>query len=437
MIFLYAFVNMAMVMSLIPVVGVPLPLVSYGGTAMLTVCFGLGVCFVRAHQSRGLDQPGGRCWRLKRAHCGANPSRRAPFRSICAFLGGRELKGFVDIAGAKNSVLPCMAAVLLTDSSVHLGNVPVLEDVQTMRALLGALGVDIKEEKKSPKLSSAGLPSAELGGGNARRMLALRAGAGKAGEIPAHLVARMRASILVLGPLLARYGAARLALPGGCVLGKRPVDLHCWALERLGAEIQIEQNTIRARVPNRLQGCEIAFPFCSVGATQNALMASVLASGTTRLRNAAREPEIVDLVRVLTRMGARISGAGTSTLCIEGVAALSGARHCVIPDRLEAGSMILAAMATGGGLRLAPVVPAHLQPLLDILPALGGEFALEAWEAGGERGGRADCEAHGECLADWRIANGAMAGVSDRFAAAIARCFVSGPGGKPPCRDGL
>ena len=243
--------------------------------------------------------------------------------------GGRPLNGTIEIAGAKNACLALMPAALLTDQPLTLTNAPRLEDIRTMTALLGSLGVEV----------------ARLQDGN---VLALSAKA--IGSHTAHydIVRKMRASILVLGPMLAREGRARVSLPGGCAIGARPVDLHLAGLEKMGAELELADGYVSAAAPSGLAGAMIEFPMVSVGATENLLMAATLARGTTVLRNAAREPEIVDLARCLTAMGARIEGAGTPEIRIEGVDALGGATHRVLPDRVEMGTYMIAPAIAGG-----------------------------------------------------------------------------------------
>jgi len=247
--------------------------------------------------------------------------------------GGRPLDGRVAISGAKNACLALMPAALLTDQPLTLTNAPRLADIRTMTTLLQSLGCEVASlaEGQVLALSAAGLTGAT-----------------------AHydIVRKMRASILVLGPLLARLGTARVSLPGGCAIGARPVDLHLAGLERLGAEMTLVDGYVEARAPAGLRGAVVEFPKVSVGATENLLMAAVLARGTTVLRNAAREPEIVDLAACLTAMGARIAGAGTHEIEIEGVGSLGGATHRVLPDRVELGTYMIAPAIAGGRLVL-------------------------------------------------------------------------------------
>jgi UDP-N-acetylglucosamine 1-carboxyvinyltransferase len=248
-----------------------------------------------------------------------------------AIIGGRELYGELDISGAKNSALKVMVASLLTEETLTLSNVPDLADVRQLMVLLDHLGVEISGKGGTLELTASTIRSTEA---------------------PYDIVRKMRASFNVLGPLLAREGQARVSLPGGCAIGARPVDLHLKALEAMGAEIQLDEGYVEARTPNGLRGAMIAFPFVSVGATEHTMMAATLAPGTTTLENAAREPEIADLANCLNAMGARIEGAGTSTITIEGVQRLHGATHDVLPDRIEMGSYAMAVGAAGGELLL-------------------------------------------------------------------------------------
>ena len=244
-------------------------------------------------------------------------------------VGGRPLDGRIAVSGAKNACLALMPAALLTDQPLTLTNAPRLADIRTMAELLRALGAEVAalQEGQVLALSAAGLTGAT-----------------------AHydIVRKMRASILVLGPLLARLGHARVSLPGGCAIGARPVDIHLEGLARLGAELTLEGGYVEARAPGGLTGAVVEFPKVSVGATENLMMAATLARGTTRLTNAAREPEIVDLARCLSAMGARIAGAGTEEIEIEGVESLGGATHRVLPDRVELGTYMIAPAIAGG-----------------------------------------------------------------------------------------
>jgi UDP-N-acetylglucosamine 1-carboxyvinyltransferase len=251
--------------------------------------------------------------------------------------GGMPLEGVIPIGGAKNAALPLMAVSLLTSDTLTLENVPDLADIATMANLLVQHGVTV---------------AVDDGGGNRGQVLELSAAHITSTTAPYDLVRKMRASILVLGPLLARCGRARVSLPGGCAIGPRPVDLHIKGLERLGAEVELHGGYVDARAPKGLKGAEIAFPAVSVGATENLLMAATLAEGETLLINAAREPEITDLATCLVAMGARIDGIGTDRLHIVGSGRLHGTAHAIIPDRIETGTYMMAGAATDGELRL-------------------------------------------------------------------------------------
>jgi len=259
-------------------------------------------------------------------------------------VGGRPLSGRVVISGAKNSALPCMAAALLTAETVTLHNLPYVRDIITMRRLLEDLGSHIL----MPEL----------------RTLKIAADKIELFEAPYDLVKTMRASVLALGPLLARFGEARVALPGGCAIGQRPIDLHLSGFEKLGATVTLEGGDVVARA-KRLQGREIYFDKVTVTGTENLMMAAALADGETTLINAAREPEVVDLAELLNKMGARIEGAGRSQMRIEGVERLGGAEHTIIPDRIEAGTFIAAAAMTGGQLDIVNCNPQHLSAAID------------------------------------------------------------------------
>lgn len=247
--------------------------------------------------------------------------------------GGAELSGEIPISGAKNTCLKLMAAALLTAEPLTLTNVPRLSDIRTMALLLESLGCE----------------AARLGDG---QVLVLSAGAEPAVRADYEIVRKLRASFNVLGPLLGRTGRAEVSLPGGCAIGARKVDLHLMALERLGARIELREGYVHAEAPGGLRGAEIDFPMVTVGGTENALTAAVLARGTTIIRNAAREPDTVDLCRCLSAMGARIDGAGTSEITVEGVDALHGATHRVIPDRIEQGTFMIAPAIAGGEVEL-------------------------------------------------------------------------------------
>ncbi len=273
--------------------------------------------------------------------------------------GGRTLSGAIPIAGAKNAALPLMAASLLTDGALHLVNLPGLADIGSMRKLLSTHGVAIEN-------------------GNASGEVSFNAAAVADTTAPYDLVRRMRASVLVLAPLLARFGRARVSLPGGCAIGTRPIDLHLAALRRLGADIDLADGYVEARAPGGLTGADFEFPAVSVGATENAMMGASLARGETVLRNAAREPEVVDLGRCLIAMGAKIEGLGSGTLHIQGVDRLHGARHSVIPDRIEAGSYAIAAAMTGGDVTLEGADPVALEALIDALRRSGVAIEVSA-----------------------------------------------------------
>lgn len=250
--------------------------------------------------------------------------------------GGKRLEGEVNISGAKNAALPIMAASLLVPHPVAISNVPHLKDVTTMMELLGRLGAKlVLDEKMNVHIDAAGVNSVEA---------------------PYDLVKTMRASILVLGPLLARFGSANVSLPGGCAIGSRPVGLHIKALQMMGADIVIENGYIRCHVPKgKLHGATIDFDLVTVTGTENIMMAAVLAEGRTILNNAAQEPEVEDLAKFLNVLGAKISGAGTSTVVIDGVKALHGGEYAVLPDRIEAGTYLAAAALTKGYIRLKKV----------------------------------------------------------------------------------
>ena len=272
--------------------------------------------------------------------------------------GGKPLHGTIPISGAKNAALPLMAAGLLTDERLVLENVPQLADIATIGALLAQHGIAVElGEDRTPSRTLS------LGGKVANT------------EAPYDIVRKMRASILVLGPLVARCGEARVSLPGGCAIGTRPVDLHLKGLEQMGAAILLEGGYVHARAPaGGLRGATIILPFASVGATENLLMAASLADGRTVLANAAREPEIGDLAACLVAMGARIEGIGTDKLVIEGVSSLHGARHRIIPDRIETGTYICAAAVTGGELRLEGAELVHLGAVARTLAEAGVEI---------------------------------------------------------------
>ena len=264
--------------------------------------------------------------------------------------GGVPLRGEIRISGAKNAALPVLVASLLTKEPLRIGNVPHLQDITTTMELLGRMGVRlVVDEHMTIEADASDIHT-------------LRA--------PYDLVRTMRASILVLGPLLARFGEAEVSMPGGCAIGSRPVNLHIKGLHAMGADITIEDGYIRART-KRLKGARIFMDAVSVTGTENLLMAATLADGTTVIENAAREPEIIDLANCLNRMGARVSGAGSAVLTVEGVSALHGARHDIIPDRIETGTYLVAAAMTGGVVKLRCVQPALLEAVLDKLREAG------------------------------------------------------------------
>src|SRR5512146_2066714 len=267
--------------------------------------------------------------------------------------GGDPLLGTVRISGAKNAALPCMAAALLTEEPVILENIPQVRDIETTRRLLSAMGAEV-----------------ELGYGRAQHRTTICARTLEKPEASYELVKTMRASTLVLGPLVARTGRARVSLPGGCAIGARPIDLHIKGLEKLGATIEQEHGYVVAHA-KRLRGGEIFFDKITVTGTEDLLMAACLAEGATVMQNCAREPEVADLADLLNKMGAKIEGAGTPTIRVQGVEKLHGARHRIIPDRIEAGTFIVAAALTGGDLNVAGCEPRHLEALLQKLEEVG------------------------------------------------------------------
>ncbi len=271
--------------------------------------------------------------------------------------GGRALNGSVRIGGAKNAALPVLISSLLTDQDLLISNVPHLRDITTTLELLGRLGANIEVNEKSVvRIKASNLHSRCA---------------------PYDLVKTMRASILVLGPLLARYGEAEVSLPGGCAIGSRPVDLHVKALQQMGAKVSVELGYIKASAPQGfLNGANIVFDTVTVTGTENLMMAATLAKGSTRLENAAREPEIVDLADCLIKMGAKISGAGTDTIEIEGVSVLGGGVHRVIPDRIEAGTFMVAAAATRGTLTIQDINPRHLDAVTSKLCEAGAQIEV-------------------------------------------------------------
>jgi UDP-N-acetylglucosamine 1-carboxyvinyltransferase len=279
-------------------------------------------------------------------------------------VGGRPLKGSIPISGAKNATLPLMIASLLTDQTLILDNVPRLADVSQLQRILSNHGVDMMVPGKRPGESQQN--------GHTLHIVASRIVDTTA---PYDLVSKMRASFWVIAPLVARMGEAKVSMPGGCAIGTRPVDLLIMAMEKLGAKIEIDGGYVIARAKDGLKGGEIKFPKVTVSGTHVALMASVLARGTTVIENAAQEPEIGDVADCLNKMGARISGIGTSRLIVEGVSRLGGARHRVLPDRIETGTYAMAVAMTGGDVLLEGARPELLQAALDVLAQTGAEVS--------------------------------------------------------------
>jgi UDP-N-acetylglucosamine 1-carboxyvinyltransferase len=282
-------------------------------------------------------------------------------------VGGKELNGTIPISGAKNAALPLMIAALLTEDTLELDNVPRLADVAQLQRILGNHGVDITSVGK------------RIGDGEYQGQT-LRISAANIIDTtaPYELVSRMRASFWVVAPLVARMREARVSLPGGCAIGTRPVDLLMMALERLGAQLSIDAGYVVAKAPNGLRGASIDFPKVTVGGTHVAIMAAALAKGSTVISNAACEPEIADLAACLNKMGARIQGAGTPRITIEGVDALHGAQHTVLPDRIEAGTYAIAVATTGGDVKLTGARAELLQSPLDVLRQAGAEISVNA-----------------------------------------------------------
>ncbi len=266
--------------------------------------------------------------------------------------GGIKLQGEVRISGAKNAALPLLAATILAETPITLTNVPNLKDVNTLVELIAGLGISISYSGDTVKADTSTLNNQFA---------------------PYELVKTMRASILVLGPLVARYGSAQVSLPGGCAIGSRPVDQHLKALEALGAHIEVENGYVNAKVDGRLKGADITFDMVTVGGTENILMAAVLAEGVTTLRNAACEPEITDLANMLIKMGAKIEGVDTDTLVITGVESLLGCEYAVVADRIETGSYLAAAAITGGKVKTTHTDPTLLEAVLDKFEEMGAE----------------------------------------------------------------
>ena len=278
--------------------------------------------------------------------------------------GGAPLNGLIPISGAKNAALPLMIASLLTEDTLELGNVPRLADISSLLRIMSNFGVDHSIAGRRPGQSSETGQTIRL---TAKSIIDTTA--------PYELVSTMRASFWVIAPLLARFGHAKVSMPGGCAIGTRPVDLLIMALAKLGAAIEIEGGYVVATAPKGLVGAEIDFPKVTVGGTHVALMAATLAQGTTVIRNAAREPEVVDLAQCLVKMGARIEGAGTSEIVVQGVSRLGGASHDVMPDRIETGTYAMAVAMTGGDLVLDNTRPEYLQAALDVLGQAGAEVS--------------------------------------------------------------
>ncbi len=278
--------------------------------------------------------------------------------------GGSHLHGSIEISGAKNAALPCMAACLLTDETLILKNLPAVADIRTMEKVLGTLGTLVSHET-SPSLLAISQ--------------SLTCNQPSDFKAPYELVKTMRASILVLGPLLTRFGKASVSLPGGCAIGARPIDLHLEVMSKMGASIDIHHGYVEAALPSgkRLKGIDHTFPYVSVGATENSLLAAALADGKTILRNAAQEPEVSDLASLLVAMGIPIEGIGTSTLTIEGQLRAHGAHYTIIPDRIEVGTFICALAITGGSLSLLGVILEHVETLLVALERSGCKYRYD------------------------------------------------------------
>jgi len=269
--------------------------------------------------------------------------------------GPARLEGEVAVSGAKNAALPCLAAALLTAEPMRLTNLPGVADVRTMQKVLVHVGATVEA---GPDAVTVGVP----------KILSA--------DAPYELVKTMRASVLVLGPLLARAGSVRVSLPGGCAIGVRPIDLHLAAFRKLGAEVSLHHGYVEAKA-SRLRGADVVFETVTVTGTENAMLAATLADGTTRIFNAAREPEVADLARLLVAMGARIEGAGTDRILVEGASALHGAEHDVVPDRIEAGTYAIAAAATRGDVVVRRCRPEHLRALTTRLAAIGVRVAAD------------------------------------------------------------
>lgn len=268
-----------------------------------------------------------------------------------AITGGKPLQGEIKISGAKNSALPILAGCLLTDQQIMVGNVPHLQDITTTMTLLGEMGVSLTvDEKMGITVDSSTIRNFKA---------------------PYELVRTMRASILVLGPLLARYGEGHVSLPGGCAIGTRPIDIHLDGLRAMGANIEVKHGYIEASVKGKLQGTELYLPKVTVNGTENLIMAASLAEGITTIHNAAREPEVVDTANFLNALGAKVTGAGTDTIVIEGVEKLHGGEYRILPDRIETGTYLIAAAITGGKIKLKNTDPSTLELVLDKLRQAG------------------------------------------------------------------
>jgi UDP-N-acetylglucosamine 1-carboxyvinyltransferase len=270
-------------------------------------------------------------------------------------IGGQPLHGTVRISGAKNSTLPLLAATILLNGRIELNNTPCLTDITTMIRMLKSLGLTAEQHKQKVRIVNRG---------QVRHL------------VPYELMTKMRASFFVAGPILARTGMVRIPLPGGCAIGARPVDIHLAGFKSLGAEVKLEHGFMEIKA-KKLKGGEVNFSFPSVGATENIIMAAVLAEGDTEIKNAACEPEIVDLANLLNKAGALIEGAGTPTISVKGVTSLKGVEHDVISDRIEAGTMILAGLLTKSPLTIEGVIPEHLGAFLDKLKLSGARFNIE------------------------------------------------------------
>jgi UDP-N-acetylglucosamine 1-carboxyvinyltransferase len=281
------------------------------------------------------------------------PRQKLDLMDKFVIRGGNPLLGTINVVGAKNAALPCIAAALLTEEPVILENIPQVRDIETTRKLLAAMGADV-----------------ELGYGRAQHRTKISCKTLASPEASYELVKTMRASTLVLGPLVARCGRARVSLPGGCAIGARPIDMHIKGLERLGAKITQDHGYVEAST-DRLKGAEIIFDKITVTGTEDLLMAATLADGETIMQNCAREPEVADLAALLNKMGAKIEGAGTSTIRIQGVSKLHGAKHAIIPDRIEAATFIIAGALTGGDINVVGCDPSHLGALLQKLDETG------------------------------------------------------------------